>query len=142
LIRLADAFVEVFNTDITRPLCGHLGRRGCRSARVAALRMTEMIMQCFLEVIPKTLPSAIKWYTIEGGLVPQTGFAMVHNLGPRVIVMALAQEATESDDDNDNPDLDDFHKKVSKKVRKVLENARDPKHPVILAETQLGVNPP
>ena len=60
----------------------------------------------------------------------------------RVIVMALAQEATERDDDNDNPDLDDFHKKVSKKVRKVLENARDPKHPVILAETQLGVNPP
>ena len=69
-----------------------------------------------------------KRYTVEPSLVPQTAIFMTHDLGRRAIGLVLRPEATDSDDDANNADLEDFHRRVSKKVRQVVACCDDDDH--------------
>ena len=83
----------------------------CTTAREAALRITELFLASVLEEIPKRVPAANKWWTVEPSLVAQTAFYCIHDTGGRVVPRAFGAVNNEDTDSED----DDFHKRVSGK---------------------------
>ncbi len=77
---------EMLNGDVRRVGTQHFcrGRECCANVREASLKLADLLVSAFWEVLSSVQPSTSRWHTFEPAIVPQTGLLLIHGLGQRL----------------------------------------------------------
>ena len=113
---------DLLNADTGPSVVGHLCKGCCKGARECAHKITDCLVAGFVELLAGKAPSTGKYYTLEEVKTAACGFALLHQLGPRLIPSAVGH-VEDNDGNVEGDDIAAFRAQCNKHARKAKDAA-------------------